>query len=128
MKAALIVGVGGALGSIARYKLSGWILHYTVAFRFPVGTFAVNVLGCLLIGVLAGLAAREDYFSQDVRLFFFTGVLGGFTTFSAFGLETFYLLKRDDIAVAGGYILASLYFGLVALWAGFSVIPHLFDK
>jgi CrcB protein len=61
-------------------------------------------------------------------LFFFTGVLGGFTTFSAFGLETFYLLKRDDIAVAGGYILASLYFGLVALWAGFSVIPHLFDK
>ena len=71
---------------------------------------------------------KEDFFSGDSRLFLFTGIIGGFTTFSAFGLETFYLLKRDEIAVAGGYVTASLVCGLLALWAGFSTISHQLAK
>ena len=78
--------------------------------------------------MLAGLAVREDFFSNDARLFLFTGIIGGFTTFSAFGLETFYLLRRDEFVVAGGYVVLSLACGLLALWIGFSAIPHQFDK
>jgi fluoride exporter len=128
MKSVLLVALGGALGSVVRFKLSGWILHQTLSWRFPLGTFIVNVVGCLVIGVLAGLAVRDDFFSADVRLFLFTGIIGGFTTFSAFGLETFYLLRRDEIAVAGGYVVLSIVCGLLALWAGFSSIPHQLGK
>lgn len=123
MKSILLVALGGALGSVARYKFSGWILHQTVAWRFPLGTFAVNVLGCLVIGLLAGLAVRDDYFTNEARLFLFTGIIGGFTTFSAFGLETFYLLRRGELLVASSYVGLSLIIGLLALWAGFSAIP-----
>lgn len=120
----VIVAVGGALGSVSRYLLSGWVLHHTVDWRFPLGTFLVNVLGCLVIGVLAGLAVKEDFFSSEVRLFLFTGIIGGFTTFSAFGLETFYLLRRAEFLVAGNYVLLSIVVGLFALWLGFSAVPH----
>jgi len=128
MKSLLLVAMGGAIGSVTRFKLSGWVLHQFFDWRFPLGTFAVNVLGCLIMGGLAGLAVREDFFSAEARLFLFTGVVGGFTTFSAFGLETFYLLRRDEIAVAGAYIALSLVCGLVALWAGFNLVPHQLNK
>lgn len=128
MKSVLFVALGGAIGSVLRYKLSGWILHQSIGWRFPLGTFAVNVLGCFIIGVLAGLAIKEDFFSADARLFLFTGIVGGFTTFSAFGLETFYLLRRDEIFVAVGYAVLSLVCGLLTLWAGFSAISHQFNK
>jgi CrcB protein len=82
------------------------------------------VLGCLLIGILAGLAAKEDLLSPDARLFLFTGILGGFTTFSAFGLETFYLLRRGELLVAGTNVVASVLVSLIALWLGFSMVPH----
>lgn len=84
----------------------------------------LNVLGCLVIGVLAGLAVKENFFSFEARLFLFTGIVGGFTTFSAFGLETFYLLRRAEFLVAGSYVLLSIVVGLFALWVGFSVAPH----
>ncbi len=122
MKTLLLVAIGGAIGSVARFKLSGWVLHNFIGWRFPLGTFIVNVLGCLVVGGLAGLAVKEDFFSAETRLFLFTGVLGGFTTFSAFGLETFYLLRRDEIAVAGAYVVLSLVCGFAALWAGFSLV------
>lgn len=118
MKGLLLVALGGALGSVARYKLSGWILHHTIDWKFPAGTFAVNVIGCLVAGVLAGLAEKHGLLSPDVRLLLFTGVLGGFTTFSAFGLETMFLLKRGDIMVAGLNIVLSVLVGLLALWFG----------
>ncbi|CAG0997475.1 Putative fluoride ion transporter CrcB [Methylophilaceae bacterium] len=124
MKSMLLVALGGALGSMARYKLSGWILHQTVEWRFPLGTFAVNIAGCLIIGILAGLIVKNDFFSADARVFLFTGIIGGFTTFSAFGLETFYLLRRGEILVAGSYVLLSVFVGLLALWLGFSAISH----
>ena len=63
-------------------------------WQFPIGTFIVNVLGCLFVGVLGGLVVKYEFLSADARLFLFTGTAGGFTTFSAFGLETFYLLRK----------------------------------
>jgi CrcB protein len=123
MKSLLIVALGGAIGSVARFKLSGWILRQTIEWKFPLGTFVVNVLGCLVIGLLAGLVVREDYFDPEIRLFLFTGIIGGFTTFSAFELETFHLLRRGEFAIAGGYMMLSFAVGLFALWLGFSLTP-----
>ena len=114
----LLVALGGAIGSVARFKMSGYILQHTIDWKFPAGTFAVNVLGCLIAGVLAGLAEKHDFFTAEVRLLLFTGVLGGFTTFSAFGLETMYLLRRGDIAIAGANIALSVVAGLIALCLG----------
>ena len=121
MKAILLVALGGALGSVARYKLSGLVLHQTIDWRFPAGTFLVNVAGCLIAGVLAALAEKADFFSPDTRLLLFTGLLGGFTTFSAFGLETVHLLRRGEHLVAGAYVVLSVTVGLLALWAALAV-------
>ena len=114
----LLVGVGGFAGSVARYLLGGWLLHHTAQQRFPWSTFAVNVAGCLVIGVLAGLAERHSMFSPGLRLFLFTGLLGGFTTFSAFGLETLFLLRRGEPWVAAAYVGGSVLLGLLAVWLG----------
>jgi CrcB protein len=124
MKQILLVGLGGGIGAISRYKLGGWVLHHSVDWRFPLGTFVVNVLGCLIAGLLAGLVERHDLFSPDTRLLLFTGVLGGFTTFSAFGVETVALLRRGDVAVATAYIFASVLIGLALLRLGMAAIPH----
>lgn len=118
MKGILLVALGGALGSVARFKLSGLVLHYAIDWRFPIGTFVVNVLGCLVAGILAAIAERNEFFTTDTRLLLFTGVLGGFTTFSAFGLETMFLLKRGEWLVAGSNIVLSVVLGLAALWFG----------
>jgi protein CrcB len=88
VKAVLIVALGGAVGSVARHLLSGWALHHSVEWRFPLGTFMVNIIGCVVVGILGGLVVKHDFFSPDVRLFLFTGITSGSTTFSAFGLET----------------------------------------
>lgn len=118
MKGILLVAAGGALGSVARYKLSGLVLHQTIDWRFPAGTFAVNVIGCLAAGALAGLAEKHDLLAADTRLFLFTGLLGGFTTFSAFGLETMHLLKRGEPGIAIANVVLSVAAGLAALWLG----------
>lgn len=121
MKGVLLVALGGAVGSVARYKLSGLVLHHTVDWRFPAGTFVVNVAGCLAAGILAGLAEKHDLLSPDTRLLLFTGVLGGFTTFSAFGLETMFLLKRGEVAIAAANVVVSVLAGLLALWLGLGI-------
>lgn len=118
MHPVLLVGLGGFLGAVARYRLGGVLLHLTVQERFPFSTFAVNVLGCLVVGVLAGLAERHEAFGADARLFLFTGLLGGFTTFSAFGLEAVYLLRRGEVATAALYAGGSVVLGIAAVWLG----------
>jgi fluoride exporter len=125
MKNLLIVGVGGCVGSVARYVLGGWVLHLTAQERFPYSTFAVNVAGCLVAGVLAGLAEKLDLFGPEARLLLFTGVLGGFTTFSAFGLETTYLLRRGETVVAAAYVFGSVLLGVLALWLGMKTVAVL---
>ncbi len=121
MKSVLLVALGGALGSVARFKLSGWVLHQTPNWRFPAGTLAVNLIGCLLAGVLAGMAVKQDVFTPETRLLLFTGVLGGFTTFSAFGLETLLLLKRGDAGVALANAAISVTVGLLVAWLGYEI-------
>ena len=121
MKQALIVGLGGFIGSIGRYKLGGIILHQTTAWRFPLSTFVVNVLGCFVIGALAALVEHRDMFSADTRLFLFTGLLGGFTTFSAFGYEGLFLVRRGEIAIAEAYAGLSVLGGFAAVWLAFKL-------
>ncbi len=118
----LLVGLGGFAGSVTRYLIGGWILHQTYPEKFPWSTFAVNVAGCLAIGVLSGLAERFEMISPAARLFLFTGILGGFTTFSAFGLETVYLLRRGELPFAAAYVGGSVIVGLAALWLGLKFV------
>jgi CrcB protein len=125
LKQSLIVALGGAVGSVARFKLGGFVLHHSEGWNFPASTFSVNVLGCLVIGVLAGLAEHHDLFSPSLRLLLFTGLLGGFTTFSAFGYETVFLLRRGLFAVAIGYVLLSVVCGLVAVGGGMKFVDVL---
>ncbi len=96
-------------------------MHHTVAWRFPVGTFCVNVIGCLAAGVIAGLVAKHGMFSPQTRVLLFTGLLGGFTTFSAFGMETLYLFKRGEVLIAGCNVMLSIVAALAALWIGFEL-------
>lgn len=112
----LLVAAGGGIGAMARYKLGAFVLHHAAHWKFPLSTFAVNITGCLLAGVLAGLVIKHDFFNGDVRLFLFTGLLGGFTTFSAFGLETVYLLQRNEIALALANVVLSTAAAILVLW------------
>jgi CrcB protein len=116
------VGLGGAAGAIARYKLGGLILHHSEGWRFPLSTFVVNVLGCLIAGLMAGLVEKHDALSADARLLIFTGILGGFTTFSAFGLETVTLFQKNMPGIAFLNVMSSVVCGLTALWLGIKFI------
>ena len=114
-----LVAAGGAAGSLARYLLATWTLQTAAPQKFPVGTLLVNLAGCLLAGLLAGLAERyPGWLTEELRLLLFVGVLGGFTTFSAFGLETVQLLRRGEWLVAGGYVGASVLLGLALVLLG----------
>ena len=115
MKQLILVACGGALGAVARWALSGWILHRTDS-TFPLGTLTVNLVGCLLAGLLAGVVIRTANVPMDLQVFLMTGILGGFTTFSAFGVDTVYLLRRYEFAAALGYVLLSVVGGIVVLF------------
>lgn len=125
IKQILIVALGGALGSVARYRFGGLVLHHTQAWDFPMSTFCVNLVGCLVIGVVGGLVEHHDLFSPSVRLLFFTGILGGFTTFSAFGYETLFLLRRGLLQLALLYALLSVLCGVIAVFGGMKLIDLL---
>jgi CrcB protein len=122
IKQMLMVGLGGFLGSIARYKLGGFVLHRAPAWNFPASTCLVNLLGCLVIGILAGLIERHDLFSPSTRLFLLTGVLGGFTTFSAFAYEGVFLSRRGLVGIASWYVLLSVGGGFLAVWIGLRLV------
>lgn len=122
MKALLLVAIGGGLGACARYALSTWVMQLAINSRFPWGTFTVNVLGCLVAGVLLALGEKFQFLSAGTRLFLFTGILGGFTTFSAFGVETVNLLRRDEIGIALAYVGLSVLCGLAALWVAWVLV------
>lgn len=118
MRNLLLVGLGGFLGSAARYAVTGWATQLTQASRFPVGTAVVNISGCFLIGLLAGIAEHAHLMSATTRLFLLTGVLGGFTTYSAFAYETYFLARRDLAAAAAGNVALQVVLGLGAVWVG----------
>lgn len=114
----LLVGAGGFIGSVLRYLVSGWVQQASRSVDFPFGTLAVNVIGCFVIGILAQLAESRGVFTSESRLFVFTGLLGGFTTFSSFGNETLNLARDSQLMNAFANVGANLVIGLVAVWLG----------
>ena len=122
MKQILLVGLGGFIGAVGRYKLGGLVLHHTANWRFPLGTFIINVAGCFIIGLLSGLAEKHDAFSSDVRVFLFPGIVGGFTTFSAFAFEGVFLMRRGETHIALLYAMLSVFCGFLAVWIGIRLI------
>ncbi|MDY6924582.1 MAG: fluoride efflux transporter CrcB [Pseudomonadota bacterium] len=123
----LIVAAGGALGAMARYGVGLWAFRLFPAAAWPWGTLAVNAVGGLLMGLLAGwLAFRGGAQAESIRLFAAVGVLGGFTTFSAFSLETALMIERRQLAMAGGYVAASVVLSIVALFLGLMVARRAF--
>ncbi len=114
----LLVALGGAAGSMLRYTVASQVQVLARFTGFPYGTLAVNVLGCLAIGLLAQLGEVRGVFSPEARLLVFTGILGGFTTFSAFGNEAFDLLRGGSAPAGLAYVAAHLALGLGAVAAG----------
>lgn len=114
----LLVALGGAVGAVSRYGLGGLVHRYASPY-FPYGTFAVNVLGCLVFGVLAGLSEQRFVLGPQARAFLLLGILGGFTTFSSFTFESFQLLRDGELARAFVNIAGQVAIALGALWAGF---------
>src|SRR3954465_6157521 len=112
----LLVAAGGAVGSMARYQIGAWVLARTETWSFPLGTFIVNVLGCLIAGVLIGIAEYRSFLTPELRLLLFTGFLGGFTTFSAFGVETVALIERGQFGGGAFFGLARVGCGAAALF------------
>lgn len=118
-----LVAIGGAVGAMARYGLG----RALPAAAWPWGTFAANVIGGLLMGLLTGwLAFRSAGQGETIRLFAAVGVLGGFTTFSAFSLETALMIERRQMLLAGGYVVASVAVSIAALFAGLMLARAVF--
>ncbi|HEV8590166.1 MAG TPA: fluoride efflux transporter CrcB [Pyrinomonadaceae bacterium] len=111
-----LAGIGGFFGSALRYAVSGFVQNWSGSIRFPFGTLAVNLAGCVLIGFLSQLAETRGIFSADARTLIFIGVLGGFTTFSAFGNETINLWRDGENALAVANIAAHVIICLGAVW------------
>jgi CrcB protein len=120
----LLVAVGGAIGSVARY-LTGMVAIRQFGPNFPWGTLTVNIVGSLAIGMLAELIARRFSAPREWQLFIVTGFLGGFTTFSSFSLDVTVMLDRGDMLLALAYIAASLLVSLFAVFAGLALMRAL---
>jgi len=121
MRNLIMVGLGGFTGSVFRYLVSGWIQRLSGTAFFPYGTLGVNVLGCLLIGLLGGWADNVELFSPPVRLFLLVGLLGGFTTFSTFSYETMALLRDKEAPAALLYVGLHLILGFAGVAIGYGL-------
>jgi fluoride exporter len=117
----LIVFFGSGLGGMLRYAANVWVPRM-LGTAFPYHTLTVNILGSLVMGLLAGYFAVKTDPGQDWRLFLTTGIIGGFTTFSAFSLDTVVLYERGEVAHAAFYVLASVGVSLAALFAGLFIM------
>ena len=118
----LLIGFGGFIGTMLRYITSFLLTkHYTSSF-IPYGTFAVNILGCLIIGIAYGLSERYQFFTPQWRLFLATGICGGYTTFSAFAYENISMLQQSNYTGFVVYSISSFVLCLLAVLAGLSLI------
>jgi CrcB protein len=118
----LAIAIGGALGSLARHGVNHLVHVRWLATRFPVGTVLVNLIGCFVIGLLAGLIAADRIAMRlHWREFVFVGLLGGFTTFSTFGFDTFLLARTHSMQQAALNVALHMIAGLAAVWAGYAL-------
>jgi len=117
----LVIAAGGAVGAMARHGLNAAV-HVRYSAVLPWGTFVVNALGCLVIGLLAGaIAGTRPHIGEMGRAFLFVGVLGGFTTFSSFGLDTLTLAKSGALWPAAANVVGQVVVGLSAVWLGYGL-------
>jgi fluoride exporter len=120
MSRLFLIGLAGFIGTIGRYWLSG-VIARRYGETFPVGTLVVNLTGCFLVGLLFYVLQERFTVSPTARTVVLIGLLGGFTTFSSFGLQTFALLQTGEFGLATLYLTASNLVGLVLVWAGYTL-------
>ncbi len=121
----LMISIGGALGSMARFAAVGWLTPM-LKYRFPIGTFIVNVVGSFLIGVAYVLLVEKAVLPAEWRLFFITGILGGFTTFSAFSLEMLQMWQEGHVLISIAYATSSVVLGLLMAYVGMHFVQKFF--
>jgi len=117
VKSLMIVGFGGFIGTVARFLISRYF-QVNVSSVFPWGTFIVNIVGRLLIGVIYGISEKGDFLSPEARLFLTVGICGGFTTFSTLSNDAFLLLRQQEWIRFAFYTSFSFFLGLLAVYAG----------
>jgi fluoride exporter len=120
----LLVALGGAIGSVARYLLAGAV-HRVASPYFPYGTFVVNVVGCFVFGVIFAISEERSSLGPGLRAFLLIGVLGGFTTFSSFTFETFQLARDGETMLAAANAVGQVAVGLASFWAGATIVRAL---
>jgi fluoride exporter len=120
----LLVFVGGGIGASLRYTINVACAR-CISTTFPWGTLIINVTGSIVMGLIAGYLAFKGEASQPWRLFLMTGILGGYTTFSAFSLDTALLYERGEIGLALAYVLGSVVLSIAGLFAGLALVRHL---
>lgn len=121
MKSFLLVFLGGGVGSSCRFLISN-ILNYNFKSFHYLGTFSVNIIGCILIGIVMGFLQKENNFNQNYLLLFSSGFCGGFTTFSAFANENLDLIKSGNFSLFFLYVISSVVFGIAAAYLGYLIV------
>lgn len=121
VKSIMIVGLGGFIGTVARFLISRYF-QVNLTSVFPWSTFIVNIVGCLLIGIIYGISEKGDFLSPEIRLFLTVGICGGFTTFSTFSNDSFLLIREQEWVRFALYTSLSLFIGLMAVYVGRFII------
>ncbi len=121
IRSIMVVGFGGFLGTVARFLISRYF-QVNLTSVFPWSTFVVNIVGCLLIGIIYGISEKSEFFSPEIRLFLTVGICGGFTTFSTFANDSFMLVREQEWFRFALYTSLSIFLGLIAVYAGRFII------
>lgn len=117
----IMIGIGGFIGAILRFLVAGGIQKLAAGWDFPLGTIIVNITGCFIMGVLAGLADNFGVLSPPLRSFLLVGMLGAFTTLSSFSYETLNLMHDREFIIAGVYVILTFAVSLFSTWIGYSI-------